>query len=203
MEYLTFLKIMHLVGVMAGFGGALYTDFVMIKGGVLQPLKTETLHEIERLARIVMYGLLLLWISGIVLTIEVIRINPQFLQNDKFWAKVAIVSVLTMNGFFIHRFVLKEAQKSVNRRLLIDSSLSALLVLAVAGSVSFVSWTTPFVLGKAPEFSYVIPFGTIIAFWAFAILVSIAGVLTLVAIQEQWSIWSAEQKRKEFEAAQF
>lgn len=189
MEYLTFLKIMHLTGLMAGFGGALYTDYLMITRGIFRPLRRNTINEIKHLSHFVTFGLLLLWASGVALALENVNANPEFLNNDKFWAKILIVSVLTLNGFFIHFYVLKEAQKSLNKRLLIDSSLPVVIILAMCGSVSFISWVTPFILGKAPEFSYVIPFELIVTLWVIAILISIAGVLTLVAVQDIWRIY--------------
>lgn len=189
MEYLTFLKIMHLIGLMAGFGGALYTDYLMITRGIFRPLENTTITEIKRLSHFVTFGLILLWISGTALALEIVNTNPQFLTNDKFWAKIVIVSALTINGFFIHYYVLKEAQKSLNKRLLIDSSLPVVIVLASCGSLSFISWVTPFILGKAPEFSYVVPFQLIITLWIIAVLTSIAGVLMLVALQEIWTAY--------------
>lgn len=189
MEYLTFLKIMHLIGLMAGFGGALYTDYLMITRGIFRPLRRNTINEIKRLSHFVTFGLLLLWASGAALALEIINTNPEFLNNDKFWAKILIVSILTLNGFFIHFYVLKEAQKSLNKRLLIDSRLHVVVILAMCGSISFISWVTPFILGKAPEFSYIVPFEFIVTIWVIAILTSIAGVLALVAVQDIWRIY--------------
>lgn len=193
MEYLTFLKIMHLTGLMSGFGGALYTDYLMITRGIFRPLQSGTIDEIKRLSHFVAFGLLLLWVSGMALAYEIVLTKPEFLSNDKFWAKVLIVCALTLNGFFIHFYVLKEAQKSLNKRLLIDSSLSVIIILTSCGSLSFVSWVTPFILGKAPEFSYVVPFELIITLWIMAVLTSIAGVFTLVALQDIWTNYKRSQ----------
>lgn len=187
MEYLTFLKIMHLIGLTAGLGGALYSDFLMVVNGVLKQLNKQTLTEVKRLSRFVTFGLLLLWVSGVALAYEISLTKPEFLTNEKFWAKMVIVLVLTLNGFFVHYVVLNEAKKSIGKRLLIDSSIPMLVILAVSGSISFVSWMIPFVLGKAPEFSYVIPIENILTVWVVAILSSMAGILILVAIQDLWS----------------
>ena len=124
------------------------------------------------------------------LAYEISLTKPEFLTNEKFWAKVIIVAVLTLNGVFVHYVVLNEAKRSIGKRLLIDSKLPMLVVLAVSGSVSFVSWMVPFILGKAPEFSYVVPMENILTLWVIAINVSLAGVLTLVALQDLWSRWS-------------
>lgn len=186
MEYLTFLKIMHLIGLTAGLGGALYSDFLMVANGVLRRLNKQTLTEVKRLSKFVTYGLVLLWVSGVALAYEISLTNPEFLTNEKFWAKVTIVSVLTLNGIFVHYVVLNEARRSIGKRLLIDSSIPMLVVLALSGSVSFVSWMIPFILGKAPEFSYVVPLENILTLWVLAIVVALAGVLVLVALQDLW-----------------
>ena len=190
MEYLTFLKIMHLIGLTAGLGGALYSDFLMVTNGVLRRLSMQTLKEVKRLSKFVTYGLLLLWISGVALAYEISLTKPEFLTNEKFWAKMVIVVVLTLNGVFVHYVVLNEAKRSIGKRLLIDSKLPMLVVLAVSGSVSFVSWIVPFILGKTPEFSYVVPMGNILTLWVIAINVALAGVLVLVALHNLWSRWS-------------
>lgn len=187
MEYITFLKIVHLIGLMAGLGGALYSDFLMVTNGVLRPLNKRTLTEVKRLSKFVTYGLLLLWASGAALAYEISLTKPEFLTNEKFWAKMVIVVVLTLNGFFVHHVVLNEAKRSIGKRLLIDSSIPMLVVLAVSGSISFVSWMIPFILGKAPEFSYVIPIENILTIWVVAFVSSFAGVSVLVAIQDLWS----------------
>ena len=186
MEYLTFLKIMHLIGLTAGLGGALYSDFLMVANGVLRRLNKQTLTEVKRLSKFVTYGLVLLWVSGAALAYEISLTNPAFLTNEKFWAKVIIVSVLTLNGIFVHYVVLNEARRSIGKRLLIDSSIPMLVVLALSGSVSFVSWMIPFILGKAPEFSYVVPLENILTLWVLAIVTALAGVLVLVALQDLW-----------------
>lgn len=182
MEYLTILKITHLLGVIGGFGGALFTDYLMIRRGIFRPLRPEHITQIETLSRFVILGLFVLWISGAALAFELISTNQDFMLNGKFWAKVAIVSVLTINGFFIHHVVLKEAKTSVAKRLLIDTEPAMMMVLAITGSVSFMSWTTPFILGKAKEFSYVVPFDTIILTWLAAIFVSTIGIVTMVRL---------------------
>lgn len=187
MEYLTFLKIMHLIGLTAGLGGAFYSDFLIVTHGVFRRFNKRTLTEVKRLSKFVTYGLLLLWVSGAALVYEISLTKPEFLTNEKFWAKMVIVAVLTLNGFFVHYVVLNEAKRSIGKRLLIDSTLPMLTVLALSGSISFVSWITPFILGKAPEFSYVVPFETLLIIWVVAIVSSLAGVLILVAMQRLWS----------------
>lgn len=186
MEYITFLKITHLIGLTAGLGGALYSDFLIVKNGVLRPLDQQTFLEVRRLSRFVTYGLLLLWISGTALAYEIWLTKPEFLTNEKFWAKMVIVGVLTLNGFFVHHVILKEAKRSIGKRLLVDSSVPMIAIMALSGSISFVSWMTPFILGKAPEFSYVVPFGTILTLWVIGISIALAGVLTLVALHDLW-----------------
>ncbi|MEM8796685.1 MAG: hypothetical protein AAGE61_14035 [Pseudomonadota bacterium] len=193
MEWITVLKIAHLIGLMAGLGGAVYTDYLVVTKGVLKPLTEETLAQVKQLSHFVTLGLGLLWISGGLLTYELLTTNPDFMLNEKFWAKVVIVTVLTVNGFVVHNVVLGEACRSIRKRLLFDSNARIAVILTISGSVSFVSWVIPFVLGKAPEFSYVLPFEAIIFFWICAILASIAAILMLIALEEIWRERSGRQ----------
>lgn len=186
MELITIFKILHLFGMMAGLGGALYTDFLMITRGIVKPLDKATLKQVHHLTRFVTLGLLVLWVSGIALAAINITTNPEFMSNDKFWAKVAIVAVLSINGLIVHHYVLGEAERSLGARLIFDSNIRGTITLATVGSVSFVSWTLPFVMGSAKELSYVIPFELFLFFWIGAILTSVSFVLTIVMIEEMW-----------------
>jgi hypothetical protein len=181
---LTFIKIFHLVGLVMGFGGAVLLDLTIFKHGVLRPISQYTIHQTELLSRFVTWGLILLWGTGFGLIAINLVDKPEYLTNQKLWAKMAIVVLLTINGVFVHNKVLPILREKIGQRIFEMAKKRETLLLTLVGSLSFVSWTTPFILGKASELNYVTPmwmimaayFAAVFAMWAtmFVIMSSIS-----------------------------
>ena len=167
---LTLLKITHLVGLIMGLGGAILADYTIFTRGVIRPVSPYTIHQTEFLSHIVLAGLTILWISGCALIWINLIDHPQYLTNQKLWAKIAIVVVLTLNGVFVHKYVLPILRRSVGNRLFTDMPRKYLGVMTLFGSISVVSWTVPFVLGKASELNYVTPIWNILGVYAICVL---------------------------------
>ena len=184
MHLLTFIKIFHLIGLIMGFGGAVLLDITIFKHGVLRPISKYTIHQTELLSRFVTWGLILLWSTGLGLIALNMMDKPEYLTNQKLWAKMAIVVLLTINGVFVHNRVLPILREKVGQRIFEMAKKRETLLLTLVGSVSFVSWTTPFILGKASELNYVTLmwiimaayFAAVIAMWAmmFVIMSSVS-----------------------------
>lgn len=170
LSLLTLLKITHLVGLIMGLGGAILADYTIFTRGVIRPVSPYTIHQTEFLSHIVLAGLTILWISGCALIWINLVDHPQYLTNQKLWAKIAIVVVLTFNGVFVHKYVLPILRRSIGYRLFADMPRRYIGVLALLGSISVVSWSVPFVLGKASELNYVTPIWNILGVYAICVL---------------------------------
>ena len=171
LSLLTVLKIVHLAGLIMGLGGAILADTTIFTRGVIRPVSNYTVHQAEFLSRLVTFGLVILWLSGAALIWTNTIANPEYLTNQKLWAKVFIVVMLTVNGVLVHKLVLPSLRKSVGTRLFDGISRTRLAGMTFLGSVSLVSWTLPFVLGKATELNYVTPVLEILAVYGASILV--------------------------------
>jgi hypothetical protein len=179
MHLLTFVKIFHLLGLIMGFGGAVLLDLTIFKHGVLRPISKYTIHQTELLSRFVTWGLILLWGTGLGLIAINLMDKPEYLTNQKLWAKMAIVVVLTINGVFVHNKVLPILREKIGERIFEMTKKRETLLLTLVGSVSFVSWTTPFILGKASELNYVTPMWVIMAFY-FAVLLAMWAAMFVI-----------------------
>jgi hypothetical protein len=171
MHLLTFVKIFHLVGLIMGLGGAILLDFTILTRGIIRPVSKFTIHQTELLSRIVSAGLVILWGTGAGLIWLNLADKPEYLTNQKLWAKMAIVMVLTLNGVVIHNRVLPFLKAQVGRRLFDDISIKQLALLTAIGTISFTSWVAPFVLGKASELNYVTPMATILFYYLAAVTI--------------------------------
>jgi hypothetical protein len=163
MSLLSLLKILHLWGLVMGFGGAVLADLLVLRQAVLRPVRRATVAAVRRLSHIVFAGLALLWASGLALVAVRAMADSHFLMNQKLWAKAAIVVVLTVNGFAIHRFALPALARRRGRRLFDATGPAAIAALCLMAAVSSVSWFMPFVLGAAAELNFRTPALLIVA----------------------------------------
>jgi hypothetical protein len=180
MHIITFIKIFHLLGLVMGFGGAMLLDMTIFSRGIIRPVSNFTIHQAEVLSRIVTWGLIVLWLTGIALIWMNTLDKPEYITNEKLWAKIAIVMLLSANGVLIHHTILPYLKENVGRRLFDGMSGPMLAAFVFAGSISFVSWTTPFILGEASELNYVTPMWIILAAYSIAVLVVWAIMFTLM-----------------------
>lgn len=169
MTLLTIIKITHLIALVMGLGGAVLLDLTIFTRGVIRPVSQFTIHQAEVLSRFVSAGLVLLWASGAGLIWVNTMSKPEYLTNQKLWAKIAIVLILTINGIVVHKYILPFLKGSVGKPLFTGITGRYLAFLTFVGSISFVSWTVPVVLGMASELNYVTRMWVILAIYATAV----------------------------------
>ena len=177
---LSMLKMVHLAGLMMGFGGAILVDFLILFRAILRPLRQDIVDIIERASRIVLSGLAILWISGAALVYYRVSADPQAMMNEKIWAKVAIVAILTINGVAVHRLALKHLAGRVGHRLFDPAQVLQTAGLTFIAAVSSVSWAVPFVLGVATELNFTVRALSILSVHAALVLLAWATMFTFV-----------------------
>jgi hypothetical protein len=172
----TLLVLAHLAGFALGAGGALLLD-LFVAWRLLQcgRLSAEELRICRAGSRVVAAGLAILWVSGLAFLALYALTMPALLENPKLWAKVAVVTILTVNGLALHRLLF--------RRLPVDGvwtpprDRSATCAVLVAVSVA--SWITATVFGTVKELNGVVPFATLAAGYAAAVAISLGLVLAI------------------------
>jgi hypothetical protein len=179
MQLLTIIKIVHLLGLVMGLGGALLLDATILSRGIMRPISEYLLHQMKILSRIVSAGLAILWVSGFALIWMNWLVKPEYIENPKLWAKIAIVCVLTLNGILIHAKIMPYMQKRLGQRMFESEPNKQLLLFTLVASVSAISWFTPFILGKASELNFVVPATTILLAYVSAVLVTWGGMVVL------------------------
>lgn len=176
----TGLRVVHLCGLVLGVGSATLLDLIIARFILMRGISAEHVYIVDFSSKIVTIGLVLLWISGVGFLIHYGIFEPAKLQNPKIWAKIAIVAVLTINGFLVHHFVLPRLRDQVGKRLLDGlSSFDCSLVL-LAGTVSVISWYVPMILGAIPQLNYVVPAEVILI--SYALLLVAVNTIIQVAI---------------------
>jgi hypothetical protein len=180
MHLLTFVKIIHLMGLIMGLGGAVLLDFTILTRGIIRPVSKYTIHQTEVLSRIVSIGLAVLWVTGIGLIWLNLADKPEYLTNQKLWAKIAIVVLLTINGVVIHNRVIPMLKQKTGQRLFDNVEINYIALLTGIGAISLTSWITPFILGKASELNYVTPMSTILLCFLGALITVWLSMFTII-----------------------
>lgn len=171
MTLLSLIKLVHLLGLIMGFGGAILADVLILRGAILSPIEKKTVHAVRGLSHLVFAGLALLWLSGIILVGIRVSADPNVWMNQKIWAKVIIVSILTVNGIFVHNIALGRLAARQSQKLFSVNRPYELAGLSLVAAISSVSWIVPFVLGVATEFNFTVRAVGILAVYSVLVVV--------------------------------
>mgnify|MGYP001615425080 FL=1 len=106
--------------------------------------KTE-LGFLQMGSAMVWLGLIILIISGSLLfSLD----SDRYLNSDKFLAKMTIVAIILLNGFFLHVSLIPRLRRHVEGHLpSSDEFMRKRPYLFTSGAVSLVSWLSALVLG--------------------------------------------------------
>jgi hypothetical protein len=164
------LRVLHFLGLVLGLGAATLLDLIFLRFLATRQVSPEHFQIVEFSSKVVSFGLVLLWISGLGFLLHYGAFDPAKLGNEKVWAKMAIVGILTLNGVFIHRAVLPVVHRNIGRSLFDGLGRRQRSLLLVSGVVSGTSWYVPLLLGSIPQLNFVVP--------AWIILATYGGLLT-------------------------
>lgn len=163
----------HLVGLVLGLGTTLYLDggcFLSIarkSWDGYRSFMSGALFEIA--TKFVMVGLGILWITGCGFLIHCALFDPDKLANPKLHAKLACVTMLTVNGYFLHYVVLRRVAEMRDCSQLLTTRMGPLCLLS--GAVSSASWIGAFLLGALPILNNQIALIAFVSAWAVLTLV--------------------------------
>jgi hypothetical protein len=142
----------HIIGVVLGAGGVTMSDVLFLSSIHDNYLDPSELKLLKKASKIVIAGLILLCLTG----------GAFFLlgdvPNDRFWAKLTLVSIATMNGFVMHRKLFPLFTRCAHEKipLLSTTFLAHLRLLVSTGIISACSWYGALILGawKSLPLSY-------------------------------------------------
>lgn len=158
----------HLAGVVIGFGGAIIADMFFMKFLKNFRISEGEANVLKTLSHIIWLGLAIIFIGGLFLFLSDVE---KYSNSAKFLAKMVVVAVIIVNGFFLNIFVSPNLTK-----IPFDGEISDLdektkenrkLAFAL-GAISATSWWTAFILGMMKASPA--PFITILAVYFTALL---------------------------------
>ncbi len=179
----TGLRIVHFVGLALGLGAATVLDLMIFRFFLNGKVTSERWAIFDFGSKIVNAGLVLLWVTGFGFLAYYGAFEPIKFGNEKVWAKMLIVLILTINGLFIHAVILPKIKAQIGRSLLAGMSTRQKSVLLTSGAISATSWYVPLLLGALPQLNFVVPMTTILLAYALILALVAAvshGVLLVV-----------------------
>lgn len=151
---LIFLNI-HLLSLAVALGSMLIAEHLIserILFGRKKPFSADVYETVLFSSRAVSVALLLLWLSGTGFIVLGYLEDPAYIANQKIWAKVSIVLLMSINGVYIHRTLLprllevsqggvliRDVAESIRFRLSFSASIAGWLLAAFYGTARFLN----------------------------------------------------------------
>ncbi len=172
----TLLVYAHLIAACLAIGVLLMQDLALAKWQG-RAMDRDAISNLQRNSGIVSIALVVLWVTGLIIVAIGYLDNPAYLLNQKLWAKFSVVSILTINGLFLHFY---SFPRLMSAQGFLGSSTSEQLLILVTAVVSLVSWLYSCYLGIARPWNNVAPYTYVMTIYA-----SVFAITLLVAL-EYW-----------------
>nr|WP_324257932.1 DUF2214 domain-containing protein [Cellvibrio fontiphilus] len=172
----TLLVYTHLIAACLAIGVLLIQDHALAKWRG-RAMDADTIFNFQRNCGLVTFALVVLWVSGLaIVTIGYLEV-PNYLMNQKLWAKFTVVSILTINGLFLHYYSFPVL---ASPRGFAGASGRGQLLVVITAVVSLVSWLYACYLGIARPWNNTVPFAYVM------VIYSLVLAITLVIALEVW-----------------
>ena len=181
----TLLVLSHMLALALGLGAALLADWVVLRRLTVGIVSQKAAGQLADLSHAVSAGLVLIWVTGALLVADNALDAPASITNQKLWAKLVIVTVLTLNAVLLHRMVLPRAASRVGQPLFETSFDRVSMVSVLLGAVSAASWMFAAYLGIARELNGKANLVPILGdYLAAVVLVWVGGVALLYLVHD-------------------
>lgn len=173
----TVLVAMHLLAVAVRLGVALLADWVVLAKLTFRIVTPRNARQLADLSLVVAAGLVLTWITGLMLVICNALAAPASIMNEKLWAKFVIVVALTVNALLLHKIALPMVQARIGRPLFDKPFSRALLISTLLAAISSTSWVCAAYLGVARELNGVVKIGPLLQLYLALLALTWLGTL--------------------------
>lgn len=170
------LLTLHIIGVALGAGGATMSDMLFLTSISDNQIDQSELKLLKIASRIVVVGLILLMVTGAGFFLF------GAVESDRFWAKMTIVSIATLNGIVMHNvaFPIFERCAKYGTKLMSAEFTRHAPLLVTAGTVSALSWYAALILGMWRTLT--LSYAQIIMVYGGVVIVSVVGANIMVQL---------------------
>lgn len=157
------LIFMHLAAMIAAGISIAFGDYAILRH---RPVNRDLM---VKASRAVTWSLVALWITGLsVISLDMSTVALTLAKAPKLQAKLAVVSILTLNGFLLHRYTLTALG---GRRVPTEQQVR---LAAILGAVSAASWGYAMFLGVAKAWAPILGAAGFLALYGMGLAVAIA-----------------------------
>lgn len=178
----TFFILLHLFALALGLGSALLADWIVCTRLAFGTITHRAAQQLFDLSHGVSVGLVLLWITGAVLVGDNAMAALASLDNQKLWAKMIVVAILTVNAVLLHKIVLPMVLTRVGQQLFNAKFGRSTFLCTLCGAVSATSWMFAVYLGVARELNGTVSLTQVLCYYGTLLLLIWAVSLTLTPI---------------------
>lgn len=164
----------HLIAACIAVGVSLIQGFALVRWRG-RTMDNEAIQVLQRNAGIVTLALAALWVTGLVIVAMEYIVNPAYLMNQKLWAKFTVVSILTINGLFLHFY---SFPRLISPRGFLGGNTGEQLIVLTTATLSLVSWLYSCYLGIARPWNNLASYSYVMTIYAVAF-----GITFLVALE--------------------
>ena len=144
-----FLLNIHLLSLSAAIGSMIIAEHFIFRRVVFGKAFGQDIYAVIKYSStVIASSLILLWISGAGFLYIGYQADPLYITNEKIWAKVTIVLLISINGLYVHRALLPRLQEVSQGSAFVQTSLESAL-LRLSFSVSTTGWLAAVFLGSA------------------------------------------------------
>lgn len=163
----------HLIAACSAIGVILISDLKLLKY-FFSTESEEKNPDIHLEIKIVIGSLCMLWATGILLVLQGIAANPEYLLNQKLQAKIILVVILTLNAFALHLISLPRIFNLEQHAEFAKTVLPA--------SISNSIWFYAAFLGIARHWNFSEPLEFVLAVWLLIWLIAFAVMYVVIRV---------------------
>ena len=180
----TLIVYLHLIAACSAIGVILISDLKL--STYFFNSSSEDKHpDIHLEIKIIIASLAVLWATGLLLVLQGIAVNPEYLHNQKLQAKIILVIILTINAFALHLVSLPRIFNFDQH----DEFAKTVLPASISNSI----WFYAAFLGVARHWNFSESLTFVLSVWVMIWIVAFATMYILIRM--------AKSRRLKLEAA--
>lgn len=156
----------HLLAACVSIGTLLLQNLALWRSRY-RVLAQDEINTLRNTANIVFIALVVLWATGSGLVTMGYFENPDFFSNQKIWAKISVVIILSLNGVFLHFY---SFPKIVGNKAILQLPSVDQKWVGCSGALSTVSWLFACYLGIARTWNYSVDYSSIMLLYSGLVL---------------------------------
>ncbi len=136
----------HILGIICAVSAMFVSENVIYRK--FKNFSTSDFELVNELSNIIKLSVGMIWVSGLGLIYLGYQSNLLFLANEKIWAKIIIVALITLNGLYISKCIMPRIKTLNHTKTLVNSYFESFL-FRLSFAISVTGWLVAMFYGIA------------------------------------------------------